>query len=409
MPVAAWPFARLIAFRFGVIAAVLLMSPHMFWVVPGADALMVAIIRAWHWLATQFGALLGLDVPPLAPTGSGDALWNYLQFFLSLIGAAIGTLVWTLASRRRAHPRLAAAMVVVLRYFLAAVMIGYGMAKVVHMQFVPLPLARYDTALGDMSPMGLMWTFMAHSQAYVLFAGIAEVVGSVLLLWRRTYVVGALVLLAVMTNVVVLNYCYDVPVKLFSSILLVMLGVLVAPHVRRLGAALLGYPAREVPPRVRGSVMYERVRLTLKLALVLLVAFHAYRHVVISRWIDEHRVITPLHGSWRAERVVIEGVERPPLFTDDERWRKLIFHEYGLAVRFSTDRRQQLGLEVNPTTQTITVIQGGIFRHVWHYKLLDAEHLVIDTPTIHAELVLEPPPPLTTRGFHWVQEQPYHR
>ena len=85
---AAWSPARLIAFRFGVIAALLLMSPQVFWVVPGAQPLVIAIIRAWHWLATQFGALLGLDVPPLVPTGSGDALWNYLQVALEELPAA---------------------------------------------------------------------------------------------------------------------------------------------------------------------------------------------------------------------------------------------------------------------------------------------------------------------------------
>jgi len=403
-----WSLPRLIAFRFGVIAALLLMSPYVFWIVPGAGPLNVALLRGWHWLASWFGALLGLDVPPLRPTGSGDALWNYLHALLSLILAALGTLAWTFASRRRAHPRLAAAMTVVLRYFLAGILIGYGMAKVMPMQFGPLPLARYDATLGDMSPMGLMWTFMAFSQPYVFFAGIAEVVGSVLLLWRRTYLAGALLLIAVMTNVAVMNFCYDVPVKLFSMMLLAMLCVLVASHARRLAGALLGYATREVPPRVRTTATAERIRIVLKLSMIAFIALHAYRAVVVSRWIAEQRVITPLHGSWRAERVVIDGVERAPLLTDDVRWRKLIFHEYGLVVRFATDRRLYLRAEVDAKAQTITHVEG-VLRRVWSYRLVDAEHLVIDTQNIHAELVLEPPPPLTTRGFHWVQEDPYNR
>jgi hypothetical protein len=299
-------------------------------------------------------------------------------------------------------------MTVVLRYFLAATLIGYGMAKVVPMQFAPLPLSRYDTTLGEMSPMGLMWTFMAFSQPYVFFAGIAEVIGSVLLLSRRTYVAGALLLIVVMANVVVMNLCYDVPVKLFSMLLLAMLCALVAPHAKRLAGALLGYSTRELPPRVRGSVMTERVRLALKLTMVALIALRAYEHIVISRWISEQKTITPLHGTWRAERVVIDGIERPPLFTDDARWRKLIFHEYGLVVRFATDRRRHFQTEVDAAAQTISVAQGP-FRQLWHYRLVDGEHLTIDTPTIHAELVLEPEPPLTTRGFHWVQEDPYYR
>ncbi|HEX5058914.1 MAG TPA: hypothetical protein VFV99_06120, partial [Kofleriaceae bacterium] len=396
MQVERWSLPRVVAFRFGVLAALLLVSPTVLWPVPGAAPLVIAIMRGWHWLATQFGALLGLDVPPLAPTGSGDALWNWLQALLSILLAVPGTLVWLLVDRRRAHPRLAAAMTVFLRYYLAAVLIGYGMAKVVPMQFAPLPLARYDTTLGEMSPMGLMWTFMAFSQPYVFFAGIAEVIGSVLLLSRRTYVAGALLLIVVMANVVVMNFCYDVPVKLFSMLLIVLLCALVAPHAGRLIGALLGYPTREVPPRVRGSVMTERVRLALKLAMVAVIAVRAYEHVVISRWVEEQKTITALHGTWRAERVVIDGIERPPLFTDDARWRKLIFHEWGLTVRFATDRRLNFATQVDATAQTINVGQGP-FRQVWRYRLVDSEHLIIDTPTVRGELVLEPEPPLTTR------------
>ena len=42
---------------------------------------------------------------------------------------------------------------------------------------------------------------------------------------------------AVMTNVVILNFCYDVPVKLYSSELLLMAVLLFAPHARRVIAA----------------------------------------------------------------------------------------------------------------------------------------------------------------------------
>ena len=42
----------------------------------------------------------------------------------------------------------------------------------------------------------------------------------------------------------------------------------------------------------------------------------------------------------------------------------------------------------------------------WHYERPDAEHLILDRPSMRAMLTLEPPPPLTTRGFHWVNRVP---
>ncbi|HEY5950245.1 MAG TPA: hypothetical protein VIV40_32345 [Kofleriaceae bacterium] len=403
----AWSAWQRFAFRFGVIAAALMVSMHLFIFVP-IPALTIALMRGWHWLSVQFGALLGLDVPPLEFTGSGDQLWHYLQLALCGLFAVIGALAWTLRARAVAYPRLAAICVVVLRYYLAGILIGYGMAKVLPMQFPPLYLARYDQAIGDMSPMGLLWSFMGHSQTYTWFAGAAEVVGSVLLLWRRTSVIGALILIAVMTNVVLLNFCYDVPVKLFSLQLLAMLFAVVLPDARRLLGAVLGYPAREAPPRTRGTPTAERVRLAIKLVMIVMIGLRAWGHYTFVDAIERMRTKSALHGIWRAERVVIDGVEHPPLLTDDARWHKLIFHEYGLVLRFTTDRRQYLRAEIDPKAHTITVLHG-VLRVVWQYQRVDAEHLVVDTPHVHAELVIEPPPLLETRGFHWVQEAPFNR
>jgi hypothetical protein len=55
-----------------------------------------------------------------------------------------------------------------------------------------------------------------------------------LLATRRTAKAGALVMVAVMSNVVMLNFCFDVPVKLASTHLLVFALVIAAPDARRL-------------------------------------------------------------------------------------------------------------------------------------------------------------------------------
>ena len=66
--------------------------------------------------------------------------------------------------------------------------------------------------------MGALWWFMGASIPYIIFAGAAEVLGGLLLVLRRTAALGALVAFAVMVNVMMLNYCYDAPVKLYSTI-----------------------------------------------------------------------------------------------------------------------------------------------------------------------------------------------
>src|SRR5437899_11151387 len=102
------------------------------------------------------------------------------------------------------------------------------------MQFPPPALDRLVQPFGDASPMGLAWTFVGASPAYEIFTGTGELLGGLLLTMQRTTLLGALVAAGVMAHVVALNFCYDVPVKLFSSHLLALALWLMIPDARRL-------------------------------------------------------------------------------------------------------------------------------------------------------------------------------
>ena len=131
--------------------------------------------------------------------------------------------------------------------------------------------------------MGLLWTFMGASRAYTIFGGLGELTGGLLLLWRRTTTLGALVVIAVMTNVVMLNFSYDVPVKQYSVHLVLMALYLLLPEARRLAnLLLLNRPAEpailEAPYGGPGAPWGNRV------AKILLILFVAVVPIVSHTW-----------------------------------------------------------------------------------------------------------------------------
>src|ERR1044071_5878849 len=273
-----WSLARRIGFRFAFLVGALLIFPFPIPAIPETEWLGAALGKPMHW-ATQWLATRVLDLPaPFpGPSGSGDRAADFAELLLIAILAGLGTIVWSaLDRRRRAYPRLAAGARVMLRYYLAAVMLSYGFSKVVKWQFYDLSPGVLHQRLGDVPPMRLMWAFMGYSLPYTVFAGLAEVTGGVLLLWRRTATLGALVVAIVMTNVVLMNLCYDVPVKLFSTLLLVFAIAIGLPDARRLLGAVLGRAAAELPPRARMTPGLERGRLVVKLALILLMMLAVY-------------------------------------------------------------------------------------------------------------------------------------
>lgn len=185
----------------------------------------VGIGRLWRGAVQWFSAsVLGLDASTL-PAGSGDTTYSYVEILLLLLMALPLAALWKW--RLGEWPRL------VVRYFLAVMMLVYGWAKVIPMQFPEPGPDRLMDAIGDASPMGLLWTFMGVSTGYQIFAGAGEVLGGALLLFRRTSVVGALTSAVVLLQVVALNLCYDVPVKQFSTHLLLMSLYVFAPNAMR--------------------------------------------------------------------------------------------------------------------------------------------------------------------------------
>ena len=138
-----------------------------------------------------------------------------------------------------------------MRMTLAWAMLGYGVKKLIGAQFTPPTLARQSQAFGRATPMNMLWTFMGASQAYSLFGGIGETLGGVLLLIPRLTTLGALVSFALMTNVLMLNLCYDMPRNIFSIHLVLMCLFLLLPEMRRLTNVFIfnrrADPSTEVP------------------------------------------------------------------------------------------------------------------------------------------------------------------
>jgi uncharacterized membrane protein YphA (DoxX/SURF4 family) len=229
---AEWSLATRIGFRFAFLYFVLYNLPFPLNSVPFVATKYEGL---WNKIVPWAGGhFLGLNIT-VFPNGSGDTTFNYVQVLLFLLLATLGTLAWSLLDRARAdYKKLDQWLRLYLRLALGATLIMYGSVKVIQAQMPPPPLSRLVEAYGDSSPMGLLWTFMGASRGYNAFAGGAEMLAGLLLFVPGLTTLGSLLAIGVMSNVFMLNMCYDVPVKLFSLHLLLMAVFLAAPDMRRL-------------------------------------------------------------------------------------------------------------------------------------------------------------------------------
>jgi len=416
-----WHPAARIGFRFGFAYLVLFILPFPLGAFPYTDALAAPYTRLWDALVPWVGRnilKLGYEIATVF-NGSGDRTYDYVQVFCFLVLAVAAAAVWTLLDRRRAaYPRLYQWLRVYVRLYLGTVMIGYGAAKVINTQFFQPPLDRLLQPFGDASPMGLLWTFMGSSDPYTVFTGAAEMLGGVLLFARRTAALGALVCVGVLVNVVMLNFSYDVPVKLYSSHLLAMAVFLAAPEFRRLANVFLFNRTAE-PAVIRPLFARERLnRAALVLRMLFLAAvvgtslFQSYQ---TRRMLSQR---SPLYGVWEVEEFSADGELRPPLVTDQARWRRVIFDRPTvLALQTVGEARQRfpLALDAEKKTLSLTKRDDPNWKAVLTYEQPEPERLTLagdfDGHPIQAKLRRADPSRflLTSRGFHWINESPFNR
>jgi hypothetical protein len=191
---------------------------------------------------------------------------------------------------------------------------------------------------GEMSPMGLLSRMVGFSPTFQFLAGVAEVGAAAALIWRRTAAVGALITLASMSFVLVLNLGYDMPGKELSIALLVMAAVVLAPWCRRLLLAVLtpgGVPDAPRPAfarSARGSRVLTWVGpiagwATLALVGTLVLA------VQPSRTVDEGAPA----GVWAVQ------AETPVQADDPEAWQRVALGEVATNGELSVQVRTVSG------------------------------------------------------------------
>src|SRR5262245_30995905 len=154
---------------------------------------------------------------PLVYTGtlSGETAFFWVQTFWLLVVAVLATVIWSvLDSRRPNYVSLHKWFRLFVRLGLAASMFEYGMTKVIPTQFAAPSLNILTTPVSNLSLETMLWTSIGASPAYEIFTGCVEMLGGILLLIPRTTLVGALISLAALTHVFVLNMAYDIGLKL---------------------------------------------------------------------------------------------------------------------------------------------------------------------------------------------------
>lgn len=409
-----------ILFRFLVLFVALITIPFPFNVVPKLDFVQKTIFGIYQKIVPWIGAkILRLEEPiTIFQNGSGDKTYDYVLLLFLFILAVVGSIIWSVLERKdRNYEKLNYWFLVLIRYYLGYFMIYYGLFKILPLQFGEIAYWRLLQPYGNSSPMGLAWTFLAYSKGYNLFMGLAEFIGGILLFHRRTKLLGALILIPVTANIVAINFFYDIPVKLFSSELLLMAIIIVSPDIKRLLSLIILNKSTESVNATRPviSKKWNQISTALKFVFIALVLYNTIDYTTNLYKTRQNK--PQLYGLYEVTTFVRNKDTIQPLLTDKERWRYIFFEfpktvqisrmdksRYGLNSEIDTNERKIKLVEFNDSTlvytmdfeKTDTTLKiSGVFRK----DTIFCETKRLDKKDFR----------LTSRGFNWINEYPYNR
>lgn len=188
--------------------------------------------KSFFWLLSS---LTGYR-PNFIQLHSESARWGiagYASWAIALgIGLAGGS-IWTLLARKDTpnYNKLHYWLRVIVRYRVALGIIAFGFLKFYPMQMPYPAISNLETYWGDYNTYKIYWQQVGVSLWYEVVLGVVEIVGGVLLFFRSTTALGALINAGVLYNIAHANFAYDGAVHVYSSLFVLLSLFLLVPYV----------------------------------------------------------------------------------------------------------------------------------------------------------------------------------
>lgn len=262
----------------------------------------------------------------LLPRSFWEIYGNYVEYALLgvVLLAVAGSVVYTGRWHRREqrgevnsglrHAWLQG----LIRYWLAFSLSTYGFAKILGTQF-QTPSYRLDIPLGEVTGFALTWYYYGYSYTLAVIIALFQIGGSVLLLYRRTTLLGVMILLPVLVNIVLINVFFNIATgALFNSIVFTLaLLFLLSLDWDKLRRAYWDVVER-LPPITAGRPWAKHGLRLLPIAA----AFALVAYLARTNSGD-----TVLAGTWKVERMIRNGRVLPAntWLTDSAAWQRVYF------------------------------------------------------------------------------------
>lgn len=161
-----------------------------------------------------------------------------------------------------------------IRYCIACNIIAFGWKKFYGLQFI-VPTEISSMPMNQQTGEWLTWFYFGYSHAFGIIIAVIQIVGGYLLLFRKTLLIGAIILFSLLLNLTLINIFYQMNAGALMQSVLLTIGVLflILLDYDRLIAFFLKTKSNLPSPNFRSSILKNILRLS---AIVLSLLFTIY-------------------------------------------------------------------------------------------------------------------------------------
>lgn len=302
---------------------------------------------------------------------------TYIAVPILIIG---GTILWQLIARRKSeteklafNQKIIYYCIASCRYLLATILLYYGLSKLMGEGQLHTSFLLYGNELGSLDSAQLTWAFFSYSKFYNASIAFAEIFGALLLLFRRTTLLGALFLLPVLINITLIDYNYNINAKDIIAALLLMDIFLVALSFKTLIPFFI-YQKSVDPKDIINRYSYNKTpnKITKSLAIVV---------VFFIAFITNYNQIKPsdsndLAGAWKATKVINYSDSIPE---KNEKLSLKLFVEGNTATLKKTYQFEDFNLNTNKKGMLIMKPYDSLHRNqvIANYQIFNKDSLIV--------------------------------
>ncbi|WP_353718910.1 hypothetical protein [Dyadobacter sp. 676] len=335
----------------------------------------------------RFGS--GLDF--FGRTIFGSPLEGYATWIITLMASIVVGLIWTVIVKAiRREPKkynlLYYWIRVIVRYRAGIGIIGFGYTKLMPTQMPYPSYGLLNTNFGDFTLQKIYWLSVGIVPWYQVFAGVVELTAGILLFFRSTTTLGAILLFGALGDIVYVNFAYDGGVHVYSSYFVLLAAFLLVRDIPKFWNLLIlerfTVPDSYYPAFSRKWQQY--VRYGLKAFVFGLFVFYLFWLQYVNFKYDPYKQpstagIRELRGNYNVTEFRINNREIPYSPTDTVRWQWATFENW-TTLTFKVNKPTPLDLSNGGgapmrdlgRTFELTGTAGG--QRVFHYLADTLEH-----------------------------------